>query len=61
MIFAIENSSVTIRGSQEICQQLSALLKSFASVYQPGEHFHLDHLDSDFIDEQSASIILTLE
>lgn len=52
---------VTVAGSPQVCQELSELIQFFAGDCLPGEHFHLDYLDSLFVDEQSAFITFHME
>ena len=53
--------NIFISGSPKVCAEMSDAIQSFASEFQPGEHFHMDYIDSHFIEEQSALVVLYME
>jgi len=52
---------ISISGSLAVCSDMSLLIHSFASEYQPGQHFHFDSVDSHFVDIQSAYAVFHIE
>lgn len=52
---------ITISGSLAACTGMSQLIQSFASEYQPTEHFHFDSVDSHLVDIQSAYAVFYIE
>lgn len=61
IMFSVCGDILEIKGSAKCFNQLSNSIIAFAEEFAPGEHFHLDWIDSEYISSDSAFVVLNMK